>query len=193
MAFVHYSCVAVVIAGAVIISCRSSPKERPDPAPSSRNRPESAVGRATVETDSARWERQQQNLPKDVTWRFEVPDRIRPARTPVEFRFVVHNRGSTSRRISFTGSKGAVGDVWVTDQAGRTVWSQFRGDAVFEATMVGIVVNPGDSLTSTVVWDQRGRNGEFVQPGEYIVRGYLHPLASSFPRLSSGPVLLSIR
>ncbi len=188
---VHQLRIRLGVLGLLIVGCHSASTNQTNVPTSARGRPKS-VNAGHVETDSARWERQQHNLPRDVTWRFDGPVRIVPGKAPIEFRFVVQNLGSTSRMVHFTGSKPTVGDVVVSDQEGRPIWSRFSPDAVFEAVATGLLINPGDSVTSSVVWDQRGNDGNFVQTGRYNVRGYLHPLASSLPRLSSDPVILSI-
>jgi hypothetical protein len=115
--------------------------------------------------------------PRDVAAGAEIPFTIR-----------IQNVSAREVFVSLRGRPVAF-DLIVARPDGTVVWRRLGGDAI-SAILATAVLQPGESLELSDIWDQRASNGTRVPAGEYRVRG--EALAPGKP-LQTDTVTLRIR
>jgi hypothetical protein len=111
----------------------------------------------------------------------------REARAGDAVRVVLRVRNGAGRAVDvYLRGREPTLDVVVETAAGDTVWRRLEG-AVIPAIVGLRPLAPGQTLEVAAVWDQRGRAGRPVEPGDYVVRAAL--LGESAPLTAEGAPL----
>jgi hypothetical protein len=99
-----------------------------------------------------------------------VPPRVR-AGEPVTFILLVENRTSRALDLYLRG-RTITFDVVVARASGEVAWQRLE-DEVIPAILQLRTLAPSERIELEAVWDQRTRQGELLEPGEYAARGLL--------------------
>lgn len=98
------------------------------------------------------------------------PDSVRTGE-PVPMTLTVTNAGQTTAPLGLTGRPIAF-DFTVTTPAGAQLWSRLHHQTIPMILQMALL-DPGERLEFTHVWDQRDNHGQPVDPGTYHVRAIL--------------------
>jgi hypothetical protein len=117
----------------------------------------------------------------------EIP-RVVQAGSRVPLRLRIENAGARPIDLYLRGRE-VTFDVIVSRASGEEVWQRLR-DSIVPAIVQLRALAPGETLTASTTWDQRGNDGAPVGAGEYRLRAVLLLETDS---LRSEPVPLTIR
>jgi len=95
----------------------------------------------------------------------------------VKFAYVIRNRTNDPLTYNFTSSK--QWDMWI-DRAGKEVFRFSRGRA-YLTVLTSFTLEPNESKTFEIEWDQRDNEGRQVGPGVYEVYAQLTPAQNPPP------------
>lgn len=99
-----------------------------------------------------------------------LPDSVR-AGEAVPMTLTVRNAGRTTAHLGLVGRPIAF-DLTITTSAGAEIWSRLHHQTIPMILQVALL-DPGEHLEFTHVWDQRDNHGRPVYAGTYHVRAIL--------------------
>jgi hypothetical protein len=106
-----------------------------------------------------------------IELRLKVPERVRSGE-PVRLEVGVFNVDDKPREIELTGRPTGF-DFVITDAHGRVLWTRAGGTGRVRAIGGPRMLQPGQGISFSHVWDQRDGAGNLVPPGTYQVRGWI--------------------
>lgn len=99
-----------------------------------------------------------------------LPPRVRVGE-PVTFVLRLENRTPRALDLYLRG-RTTTFDVVVARPSGKVAWQRLE-DEIIPAILHLRTLAPSERIELEVVWDQRTRQGEPLEPGEYVARGQL--------------------
>jgi hypothetical protein len=122
-----------------------------------------------------------------ITFRVDVPPRV-TAGQPIPITLTLVNHGDRGAQINYGGYAGPLSrmpfDVRITRASdSATVWHRLEGVLIGDVGSTDTLAS-GDSLKFVDRWTQKLRNGQFVTPGIYCIRGAIF---ASGVRVNSEP------
>ena len=89
---------------------------------------------------------------------------------PVRLTLTARNQGSAPLRLTFTS--GQRFDATAQDASGRGVWSWSAGRSFIQA-LSELTLQPGQSESYEIVWEQKDNADRQVAAGKYTLRAWL--------------------
>ena len=109
-------------------------------------------------------------VPDSLGLELTLPGRVR-AGEPMPIKLHVQNLTQRTLDLYLRG-RTITFDVVVARPAGEVVWQRLE-DEIIPAILHLRTLAPSERIELEVVWDQRTRQGEPLEPGEYVARGQL--------------------
>lgn len=88
---------------------------------------------------------------------------------PVTMVVTVTNVSTSSQEVYYSSAHQF--DFWVMNPSGQTVWQWSADKAFTQMVSAPFQIIPGQSLSFTTVWNQKGNDGSESGPGQYLAKG----------------------
>ena len=102
--------------------------------------------------------------------RLEAPE-FAVEREPIRYAVVVENSGDAPLDLHLQGRE-ILFDLAVIGEGGGLVWRRLH-DSAAQAILRLETLDPGETIRLEDSWDQRGSDGQFVEPGFYTLQATL--------------------
>lgn len=106
----------------------------------------------------------------DLTFTLETDKAVYEEGEEVKIAYKVRNKGNGEAVIKFSSSQ--LYDIIVSNKDGDDVWHWSAGQSFSQAETT-LTINPGQTETYEVQWDQNDNNGDTVPLGTYRIQAFL--------------------